>query len=94
MKFLVTGGSGFVGSHLCERLVNDGHEVIALDDFSTGRELNLDALSESKNFTKISGSILDLSELKALVSGVDYVFHLAAAVGVFNIVNNPLEKNI
>jgi UDP-glucose 4-epimerase len=92
MKFLVTGGSGFVGSHLCERLVNDGHEVIALDDFSTGRELNLDALSESKNFTKISGSILDLNELKSLVSGVDYVFHLAAAVGVFNIVNNPLDS--
>ena len=92
MKFLVTGGSGFVGSHLCERLVNDGHEVIALDDFSTGRELNLDGLSESKNFTKISGSILDLNELKELVSGVDYVFHLAAAVGVFNIVNNPLDS--
>ena len=92
MKFLVTGGSGFVGSHLCERLVNDGHEVIALDDFSTGRELNLDALSESKNFTKISGSILDLNKLKVLVSGVDYVFHLAAAVGVFNIVNNPLDS--
>jgi len=54
--------------------------------------LNLDALSESKNFTKISGSILDLNELKALVSGVDYVFHLAAAVGVFNIVNNPLDS--
>jgi UDP-glucose 4-epimerase len=92
MKFLVTGGSGFVGSHLCERLINDGHEVIALDDFSTGRELNLDVLSESKNFTKISGSILDLNELKALVRGVDYVFHLAAAVGVFNIVNNPLDS--
>ena len=92
MKFLVTGGSGFVGSHLCERLVNDGHAVIALDDFSTGRELNLNALSESKNFTKISGSILDLNELKVLVSGVDYVFHLAAAVGVFNIVNNPLDS--
>jgi len=92
VKFLVTGGSGFVGSHLCERLVNDGHEVIALDDFSTGRELNLDALSESKNFTKISGSILDLNKLKVLVSGVDYVFHLAAAVGVFNIVNNPLDS--
>ena len=90
MKILVTGGAGFIGSHLCERLVRDGHEVIAIDNFSTGRASNLGSLIDSPNFMLVEGSILDTDILNPLVKNVDYVFHLAAAVGVFNIVQNPL----
>lgn len=94
MRILVTGGAGFIGSHLCERLVADGHSVTALDDFSTGRILNLESLLGSTNFTLVEGSILDTALLNQIVQGTDYVFHLAAAVGVFNIVNHPLESLI
>ena len=92
MRFLVTGGAGFIGAHLCERLVKDGHEVTAIDNLSTGRESNLTSILGSKNFTLIEGSILDSRVLNPLIFDVDYVFHLAAAVGVFNIVNNPLAS--
>jgi UDP-glucose 4-epimerase len=92
MRILVTGGAGFIGSHLCERLINDGHTVTAIDNFSTGRALNLLSLKGSTNFTLVEGSILDSNTLTPLIDNVDYVFHLAAAVGVFNIVNNPLAS--
>jgi UDP-glucose 4-epimerase len=92
MNVLVTGGAGFIGSHLCERLILDGHNVKALDDLSTGRKSNLAGLIDLKNFELIQGSILDESLLKKLIRECDYVFHLAAAVGVFNIVNNPLTS--
>jgi len=90
MRVLVTGGAGFIGSHLCERLINDGHSVTAIDDFSTGRASNLSHLEGEANFMLIEGSILNSEILKPLIRSTDYVFHLAAAVGVFNIVNNPL----
>ena len=92
MRILVTGGAGFIGSHLCERLINDGHKVTAIDNFSTGRASNLVALKGVDNFTLVEGSILDTSLLIPLINEADYVFHLAAAVGVFNIVNNPLAS--
>ncbi len=92
MRILVTGGAGFIGSHLCEKLVNNGHTVIALDNFSTGRASNLEKLGMSKEFQVVEGSILDSSLLANLISHVDHVFHLAAAVGVFNIVNHPLDS--
>jgi len=92
MKILVTGGAGFIGSHLCERLLLDGHDVIAIDNLSTGSLSNLSNLQTSADFTFVEGSILDLQALIPLVSGVDYVFHLAAAVGVLNIMNNPLDS--
>ena len=90
MKILVSGGAGFIGSHLCERLITIGHEVTAFDNFSTGSPTNLASLQTNQNFSLVEGSILDTSTLNQLVSQSDYVFHLAAAVGVFNIVNNPL----
>jgi UDP-glucose 4-epimerase len=90
MQILVTGGAGFIGSHLCERLIKDGHMVTALDNFSTGRASNLVNLVNSPSFVLVEGSILDLEILKPLVEKADFVFHLAAAVGVFNIVHNPL----
>lgn len=92
MKILVTGGAGFIGSHLCERLIEDGHVVTALDDFSTGRASNLSGLAGVKDFSLIEGSILDSELLNSLIQKTDYIFHLAAAVGVFNIVNNPLSS--
>ncbi len=92
MRILVTGGAGFIGSPLCDRLIRDGHLVTAIDNFSTGRASNLNQLIEAANFKLIEGSILDVSTLKPLIHDSDYVFHLAAAVGVFNIVNNPLAS--
>jgi UDP-glucose 4-epimerase len=92
MRIVVTGGAGFIGSHLCERLIKDGHTVTAIDNFSTGRHSNLESLNSADNFTLLEGSILQTEILKPLISQADYVFHLAAAVGVFNIVNNPLSS--
>ena len=92
MRILVTGGAGFIGSHLCERLVADGHIVTAIENFSTGREFNLVNLVSSDNFTLVEGSVLDANILALLIGDSDYVFHLAAAVGVFNIVKNPLAS--
>jgi UDP-glucose 4-epimerase len=92
MRVLVTGGAGFIGSHLCERLIRDGHSVTVIDDFSTGRASNLSHLEREANFILIEGSILDTEILKPLIEDTDYVFHLAAAVGVFNIINNPLAS--
>jgi UDP-glucose 4-epimerase len=92
MNILVTGGAGFIGSHLCERLINQGHFVTAIDNFSTGLRANLSGLLDNPNFNLIEGSILDLNLLEKVIPRVEYVFHLAAAVGVFNIVKNPLES--
>lgn len=92
MNILVTGGAGFIGSHLCERLIGEGHAVTAIDDLSTGNRANLTDLMDVNNFTFLHGSILDLDVLRPLIGQTDYVFHLAAAVGVFNIVNHPLDS--
>lgn len=90
MRILITGGAGFIGSHLCDRLLADGHRVTVLDDFSTGESQNLKQHEMNSNLELISGSILDLDTLERSIAKNEYVFHLAAAVGVFNIVNNPL----
>jgi UDP-glucose 4-epimerase len=92
MQILVTGGAGFIGSHLSERLIGDGHRVTVIDNFSTGSASNLTTLTGSPNFTLVNGSILDTHALNPLIDKADYVFHLAAAVGVFNIVKHPLNS--
>lgn len=92
MQILVTGGAGFIGSHLCERLVQRGHNVSVIDDLSTGRLSNLDSVINEQDFKFTKGSILNMELLASLIADSDYVFHLAAAVGVFNIVNNPLDS--
>ena len=92
MRILVTGGAGFIGSHLCERLVKDGHKVTVIDNFSTGQASNLSKLDNSDQFTLINDSVLNFEVLLPLIRNSDYVFHLAAAVGVFNIVNAPLAS--
>jgi len=92
MRILVTGGAGFIGSHLCERLVTGGHMVTALDNLSTGRFENLENLSKEPGFKFVEGTILNADLVSKLVASHDYVFHLAAAVGVFNIVQKPLDS--
>jgi UDP-glucose 4-epimerase len=92
MKILITGGAGFIGSHLCEKLLENGHEVTSIDNFSTGRASNLNNFLGHTGFKSVEGSILDTGTLRPLVQDSEYVFHLAAAVGVFNIVKNPLAS--
>jgi UDP-glucose 4-epimerase len=92
MKFLVTGGAGFIGSHLVDRLLVDGHLVLVLDNSSTGNLSNLNQHALNKNLQIVTGSILDVKLLNSLVDEVDYIFHLAAAVGVFNIINDPITS--
>ena len=75
MQILVTGGAGFIGSHLCERLISLGHTVTAIDNFSTGRASNLSNLNGAAGFTLVEGSILDTNILNPLVMDADYVFH-------------------
>ena len=92
MKILVTGGAGFVGSHLVDSLLSDGHQVNVLDDLSTSRPKNLASALESPKFTLIQGSILDQSLVERLVGEADGCFHLAAALGVERIIERPLES--
>jgi UDP-glucose 4-epimerase len=90
MKILVTGGAGFIGSHLSEALVKRGDSVVALDDLSTGNKANLNSLQDHPNFQFVSGSILDEKLIESLIEGVDGVFHFAAAVGVKKILDDPI----
>ena len=86
MKYLITGGAGFIGAHLSEALTKRGDSVIVIDNLSTGKN----TFNSSVEF--IEGSIFDLPLMDKLITQSDYVLHLAAAVGVFNIVNKPLES--
>ncbi|MBB6174114.1 UDP-glucose 4-epimerase [Nocardiopsis mwathae] len=92
MKAVVTGGAGFIGSHLCDYLVARGHQVTALDDLSTGSEANLTQVAQDPAFELVKGSILDQNLVNEVIEGSDTVFHLAAAVGVHTIVDNPLRS--
>lgn len=89
---LVTGAAGFIGSHLTEALIADGHEVTGLDDLSTGRIQNLRQVIDHPRFTFVEGSVLDEPLVGKLVSQADAVIHLAAAVGVFTIQNKTLDS--
>lgn len=91
MRTLITGGAGFIGSTLTERLTESGDEVVVLDDLTTGDRDNLDAVDPSR-LTFVEGSVLDEALVDRLVGECDRVFHLAAAVGVHNIVNEPLRS--
>ncbi len=91
MNLLVTGGAGFIGSHLCEAMVAGGHRVVALDDLSTGSAENISVLRNNPRFEFVLGSVLDESAVLPLVESCDMVFHLAAAVGVQLIVDHPVQ---
>jgi UDP-glucose 4-epimerase len=92
MKYLITGGAGFIGSHTADALVARGDSVVILDDLSTGNHHNIEHLIGNELVTFYSGSILDSALVDRLVSDVDQVVHLAAAVGVFTIVDKPLDS--
>lgn len=92
LKYLVTGGAGFIGSHLTDSLIQRGDSVIVLDDLSTGRFQNVSHLSGSPSFEFVQGSILNVDLVDDVVGRVDEIFHLAAAVGVNLIVEKPLES--
>lgn len=91
MRVLITGGAGFIGSHLAERLLAQGHRVAILDDLSTGRLENVAHLSDDPRFSATIGSVMDEELVGPLVAECDTVFHLAAAVGVKLVVDQPIH---
>ena len=96
-KCLVTGGAGFIGSHLTELLLSQGHVVVVLDNLSTGRESNLDAIRHNSRLEIRNASITDPVALSEAVHGVDAIYHMAAAVGVKLVADDPvrtIETNI
>ena len=90
MRVLVTGGAGFIGSHLVDRHVENGDEVVVVDDLSTGRRQNLDHHDESR-VRLIVGRVEDPEIIDPAFDGVDLVYHLAATVGVFEVLRRPLD---
>lgn len=92
MRILVTGGAGFIGSHLCEALVYRGHQVTALDDLSAGNRKNLHELEKNENFKYIQGCVTDKKLVRHLVSECEAVMHFAAAVGVRQILQDPIKS--
>ena len=92
MKYLVTGGAGFIGSHVTDALIKRGDSVVVLDNLSTGNRENNEHLVSNSSFKFVEGSILDLTVVDECVQSVDHVLHFAAAVGVFTIVDKPLES--
>ncbi|MFC8700077.1 NAD-dependent epimerase/dehydratase family protein [Streptomyces parvus] len=92
MRCLITGGAGFIGSHLTEHLLGLGHEVVVLDDFSTGSDRNLAPFSAHPGLVRVvRGSVCDRETVESCMPGVDAIYHLAAAVGVFTILGNTLD---
>lgn len=94
MRYLITGGAGFIGSHLADRLIARGDEILAVDDLSTGSPVNIAHLAHEPRFAFVRGTILDHPLMSGLVAECDAVVHLAAAVGVRLIVEKPLESLI
>ena len=92
MKAFITGGAGFIGSHLADRLLAQGHQVTVLDNLSTGLHSNIEHLLGRKDFEFVLGSILNADLVDDLAARSDAIFHLAAAVGVELIVKRPLES--
>jgi len=91
MHILVTGGAGFIGSHLCEKLIDENHRVISIDNLSTGNYRNIEHLVNRKDFTFVFDTIENEAVLDRIISDVDLIFHLAAAVGVDLIVKDPVN---
>jgi UDP-glucose 4-epimerase len=90
MRVLVTGGAGFIGSHLADALITRGDHVVALDNFSTGSTANIKHIT--KNFEIIDGDIRNVDLINDTIKDVDLVFHMAAALGVNTILESPLES--
>ncbi len=89
MKALVTGGAGFIGSHLCELLLSEGHEVVVVDNLTSGRLENIEEIVQNSHFSFHKLDILDEKGLKPLFNGVDWVFHLAGLADVIPSIEEP-----
>lgn len=91
MKALVTGGAGFIGSHLCELLLSKGHEVIAFDNLASGRLVNFSGYKDAPGFLFFEGDIRDMESLSRAFDGVDWVFHLAGMADIVPSIEQPAE---
>ncbi|MDY6973910.1 MAG: GDP-mannose 4,6-dehydratase, partial [Thermodesulfobacteriota bacterium] len=91
MKTLITGGAGFIGSHLAEQLLEAGHEAFIIDNLWTGKLANLEKIQNHDRLHLVVDTILNESVMNELVSAVDHIYHLAAAVGVRKIMDSPVE---
>ena len=91
MRYLVTGGAGFIGSHIVDELVRRGHSVVVLDNLSTGKESNLASVRDKIELS--TGSVTDLAAVQAACHGADYVIHLAARTSVPLSIQNPVDTN-
>jgi len=92
VKFLITGGAGFIGSHLAEELLKRGNEVAVIDNLSTGSMENIEHIKPDSRFSFYIDSIMNEDLMRRLIKDCDVIFHLAAAVGVKYIIDNPLES--
>jgi UDP-glucose 4-epimerase len=92
MKYLLTGGAGFIGHHITQKLLEDQHQVVAVDNFSTGNKNNIVDFLANKNYTFVMGNAKDPNLLTPLVEKSDVIFNLAASVGVQKIINQPVES--
>lgn len=92
-NILVTGGAGFIGSNLCERLINEGNKVTCLDNFATGNFNNLKSIIDHPNFSLIVGDIRNIEDCRKAVENVEYVFHEAALGSVPRSINDPITSN-
>ncbi|MDR2915253.1 MAG: SDR family oxidoreductase [Tannerella sp.] len=93
MKILVTGGAGFIGSNLCETLLQEEHEIVCLDNFSTGKRENIQPFLTDTRFTLIEGDIRDLETCRKAVEGMEYVLHEAALGSVPRSIKDPITTN-
>lgn len=91
MKTLVTGGAGFIGSHLVDRLIADGHDVTVIDNLATGRLVNLEHIGESPQFHVVQADVADPVAIRPHFAGIDWVFHLAALADIVPSVKRPLD---
>lgn len=91
MKILITGGAGFIGSHLSDKLIAEGHQITVIDDLSTGRYSNISHLEDKDNFRLIIDTVLNAALMEELIRETDRVFHMASAVGVRLIMEQPVK---
>jgi len=91
VKILVTGGAGYIGSHLVDALMTQGHELYVVDNLSTGKIDNIRHLLENEHFHFVNDSILNESQVERIIEQVDLIYHLAAVVGVKHVIDNPFQ---